>query len=413
MIKSQNIDLLISSFTDKLREMGYAEESIKKKIRWLRRGVRLFLTERGESEYTRSIGLEWLQSIEARTSSYKFATYVRLITSLNDFLETGEFKPTYRKENTLELNGVHSEFFNSFLQHLQSERKANATINNHRRILKYYGDFLVSKGIEKIESASIELILEFIGNAQLSGELNRNTLRVFYKYLNDKEIFKNNFCEFIPSCTKKYISSKLPSAYTADEIKAIEQSIDRNCDLGIRDYALLLVTTRLGLRVSDVASLKFKDIDWDKNIITIVQYKTKRKTELPLLREVGDAIVDYAKVRPISKLANVFLSFRPPYRALLSQTVSMIIRKIIASSGVDIRYRKSGPHALRHSLASRMLENEVSLPVISESLGHSRTQSTMNYLRIDIPSLLKCSLNVPLVNNDFYRQKGDVFYDKF
>lgn len=81
-------------------------------------------------------------------------------------------------------------------------------------------------------------------------------------------------------------------------------------------------------------------------------------------------------------------------------------------SGVDISNRKFGPHAMRHSLASRLLANGVSLPVISESLGHESSLSTMEYLRVDLSSLMKCALDVPLVNPAFYEQKGGIFYGK-
>ena len=78
--------------------------------------------------------------------------------------------------------------------------------------------------------------------------------------------------------------------------------------------------------------------------------------------------------------------------------------------GIDIPGRKFGPHAMRHSLASRLLANGVSLPVISESLGHDSSLSTMEYLRVDLSSLMGCALNVPLVNPAFYEQKGGLFY---
>jgi integrase/recombinase XerD len=80
-------------------------------------------------------------------------------------------------------------------------------------------------------------------------------------------------------------------------------------------------------------------------------------------------------------------------------------------SGVDTTGRKHGAHAMRHSLASRFLENKESIPVISEALGHQSTTTTMSYLRIDVESLRKCALNVPLVDKSFYEQEGGAFYE--
>jgi len=96
---------------------------------------------------------------------------------------------------------------------------------------------------------------------------------------------------------------------------------------------------------------------------------------------------------------------------LAGESVSSAVRQIIDASGISIGQRRHGPHSMRHSLASRLLEHEVSLPVISESLGHEKTETTMVYLRIDIKALCKCALDVPAVDQLFYSQKGGVFYE--
>lgn len=97
------------------------------------------------------------------------------------------------------------------------------------------------------------------------------------------------------------------------------------------------------------------------------------------------------------------------YRWGINSAVSRIMRE----SGVDISNRRFGPHAMRHSLASQLLANGVSLPVISESLGHKNTLSTMEYLRVDLPSLMKCALDVPLVNPAFTNRKEVSFMTKY
>lgn len=90
--------------------------------------------------------------------------------------------------------------------------------------------------------------------------------------------------------------------------------------------------------------------------------------------------------------------------------VSSAVRQIIDTSGILVGQRKQGPHSMRHSLASRLLENRVSLPIISESLGHKTTQTTMAYLRIDIKALRECALDVPIITDEFYNQKKGAFY---
>lgn len=175
---------------------------------------------------------------------------------------------------------------------------------------------------------------------------------------------------------------------------------------------MTLLASRLGLRASDIANLQFGDIDWDNNLITLTMKKTQKVIQLPLLTEVGNAIIDYLKNgRPKSNLGNVFLSSRAPYVGATKSCVCAAINEIIIQSGVDINLKHHGPHSLRHSLASAMLHEEAPLPVISESLGHRHTDTTMVYLKIDITSLMKCALPVPSVTEGFYTQRGGAFYE--
>jgi integrase len=95
----------------------------------------------------------------------------------------------------------------------------------------------------------------------------------------------------------------------------------------------------------------------------------------------------------------------------MASSVSSNVKRIFASADIDIRHKKSGPHALRHSLAGLLLENQTTLPVISEILGHKSSETTSRYyLRIDLKSLRHCALDVPMVSDSFYTQKGGYFY---
>ena len=174
---------------------------------------------------------------------------------------------------------------------------------------------------------------------------------------------------------------------------------------------MVLLASRLGLRASDIAGLQFSNIDWDRDTITLVMQKTGKAIELPLLADVGNAIIDYLQNgRPRSALQSVFLSGRAPYVAATKSMVSSAINAIICKSGIDVTAKHHGPHSLRHSLASAMLENGTMMPVISESLGHRSTETTLTYLKIDIMSLRKCALPVPSVPENFYMQRGGAFY---
>lgn len=237
-----------------------------------------------------------------------------------------------------------------------------------------------------------------------------SALRVLFRFWREEHIVDDRFEELFDTY-KTHKPERIPSYFAANEVMRIEQSVSRNSANGKRNYAMLLLASRLGLRASDIANLQFSDIDWDKNMITLTMQKTKKVIELPLLADVGNAIIDYLRHgRPKSDSQNVFLSGNAPYVAATKNMVCAAINGIILRSGVDTSGKHHGPHSLRHSLASAMLNGGSMMPVISESLGHRSTQTTLAYLKIDIRSLQKCALPVPEIADCFYMQRGGAFY---
>jgi integrase len=186
------------------------------------------------------------------------------------------------------------------------------------------------------------------------------------------------------------------------------KAVDRGNPRGRRDYAMMLLAARLGLRSSDICGLTFENLLWAQNLIALIQEKTKKRIELPLLTEVGNAIIDYLKYgRPDSDLPYVFLHANHGYRRLQEPTLHSIVCYYMRLAGIaNIDDKKHGPHALRHSLAGFLLEKKTPLPVISEVLGHSSTESTKTYIRMDMDSLRQCALEVPPVSDRYYRKGG-------
>jgi integrase len=172
------------------------------------------------------------------------------------------------------------------------------------------------------------------------------------------------------------------------------------------------LAARLGLRASDIANLKFENILWEQSSIHLTQFKTGKKIELPLLSEIGNSLIDYLKYsRPKSDNQFVFLCAHSPFNSINTSVITRIVQNTFVKTGINTKGRRHGPHALRHSLAGRLLEKQITLPVISEVLGHENTESTRFYLRIDLTSLRRCVLEVPTVSQDFYFQKGGYFYE--
>jgi integrase len=198
--------------------------------------------------------------------------------------------------------------------------------------------------------------------------------------------------------TRHATEEVIPSAFSRDEVEKILACIDRCNPKGKRDYAMLLLAAKLGMRASDICTLELASFKWEENKLEFVQRKTGKPVSLPLLNEVGDAVIEYLKIRPQSALNSVFLRLAPPRVQLHRHSLYEITRKYMKRSGIHIPPgKKHGPHALRHSLSSILLENRVPLPVISGILAHSSSDATKVYLKIDHGQLRECALNVPPV----------------
>jgi integrase len=235
-------------------------------------------------------------------------------------------------------------------------------------------------------------------------------VRRFLNYLYDKGHIRRNLSQVVPKDNYRH-QTKLPSVYTKEEVRQILDSIDRSTSIGKRNYAIILLAVRLGMRASDISVLEFRHLNWAGNQVSFTQMKTGRAILLPLPPDVGESIINYLKNgRPASEERHIFLSPRYPHHPIDSQAISSMTQKIIASSGVKIGNRKSGPHAMRHSMANFMINEGTALPIIAEILGHASVQTSMNYLRIDITSMRQCATEVPLVPVSFYKQKGGALY---
>ena len=325
--------------------------------------------------------------------------------------EKGTIRRAYRKPITRELSGEIGCLMNRYLLHLECLRRSKITISAQRLFLSRFLFYLNNKQISNIEEVREGHILSFV-STQTKNQIGVvSAIRLFFRFLFEERIIKFDLTTVIPHY--KWVSrAKLPSVYTAKEVFQIESSINRDNATGKRNYAMTLLASRLGLRASDIAHLTFRNIDWENSTIKLSQFKTGKVIDLPLLADVGEAIIDYLKYgRKKSASPYIFLYSSAPFTAMTNGSISCALGLIVGSSGVDTTERRHGPHAMRHSLASRFLENQVSLPVISEALGHQSITNTMPYLRIDVESLRQCALNVPLVEPSFYEQEGGTFYE--
>lgn len=190
--------------------------------------------------------------------------------------------------------------------------------------------------------------------------------------------------------------SALPRWISPKEARALLRSCDRRQAAGRRDYAVILILLRLGLRAGEVASLTLDDIDWRAAEI-VVHGKGRRDERLPLPRDVGEAVVGYLKRgRPTTISRAVFVRRIAPIGPLGRGGVSFIVRYASVRAGMT----PIGAHRLRHTLACEMVGAGVPLPEISQVLRHRSIGSTANYARVDLQALRGLAQPWPGVNGD-------------
>jgi integrase/recombinase XerD len=220
-------------------------------------------------------------------------------------------------------------------------------------------------------------------------------LRNYLQFLYQEGAIKQDLCKCLPHM-RITRDPFIPSVWKQTDVKKLLESIDRQNPKGKRDYAVLLLVARLGLRVGDIRGLKLSDFNWNRSLISIIMQKTKQQLDLPLLDDVGWAIIDYLRNgRPQTDSDIVFIRHKAPYNGFADFNClhKMLIRHMVKAKIEGMQDQKHGLHSLRSTLALALLENGTPLPIISEALGHQNTQTTRFYLKIDMNGLRNCVID--------------------
>jgi integrase len=329
------------------------------------------------------------------------------VSVLSEYMATSSVQ---RRCKVRYLDGPIGLLMKDFLGYKRSHRLREITLDKIESHMSSFNFWLFTNRIFNIHDIRQHHIITYIKSLDPHKKaLIHDTLidlRGFFKFLYEKGIIPTNISTFIPKDNYKK-QNKLPSYYTEAEIEKLLKSIDRGNNVGKRDYAIIVFAAYLGLRASDIARLRFDNLHWDQNTIILRQYKTGKNITLPLLPVVGNALLDYIQYgRPKSNEQNIFLLVISPFLPIRPQNIAGMINRRFSYAGFKSTNRRYGGHALRHSLVKELLNNNQSLPVISEVLGHKNTNSTRHYIRIDTESLGQCALDVPHVNPVFYNQEG-------
>ena len=405
-IKKERLPDLFGGLVDAQHYSEYYAKTLKK---CLKDYVIPFMEKKGYMYYNLEIGEEFFSAYSQRNKHFAI-TSRRTVLLLRFYLEEKEYmRQPYKTD--YQFPGQIGVLSQQFIEHYcKVNRSSDKTRRIFVQVLSRFSNAMEIRGVT-LEMLSHEAVMDYISSLQNTRRYVYSPLRRYLLYLYQNGYTTPNLALSLAGLSEKKGNS-LPSVYYSDEIKRIELSVKRDSPVGKRDYAILLLADRLGLRRGDIRNLTMANIDWEKCIISFCQQKTGKYNELPLLEDVGLAILDYfLHGRPKTDVENIFVTANSPVNALSPGTVSYIIGKIIRESGVAIGGRRHSAHSMRHSLATKLMENNTGISVISGILGHGSEEPTMCYLGVSINLLRECSHDVPSVSEEFYNQGGGFFYE--
>jgi len=288
-----------------------------------------------------------------------------------------------------------------YLASCRERHNAEATVVAKDKVVSRFFDYLVEVGVDDLATLGVGDLSGFLLRQRRMRRKTVATMRScladFLAFLASTGRTSSNLADRLPPHRHVRHESE-PHLWSAEEIRKVLAVIDRQSVAGKRDYAMILSTARLGLRISDLRQLELGDLDWRTKRITVIQHKTGRPLSLPLLDDVGWAIIDYVRNgRPETACPKVFVKHRHPFDAFgNASSVASRLSRYAARAGIEFTPGEvCGMHSLRGALAVAMIGGGASIPVVSAVLGHASVDTTQAYyLRFDTERLRCCALDV-------------------
>jgi integrase/recombinase XerD len=375
----------LSSFSTWVRSLGYTIRSAGE----ITRIGASFSQWLGENNVQlREISLDHVESFlrhRGRTRNGERAALKRLIEFLR---QQHLIAPAQRSASPSSAADRCARGYELYLR--EDRALANATITGY---LPYILDFLRDRfgdGRVKLTALRARAVVRFVQSRAQHLHVTRvkimaAALRSFFQYTRLRGEVSFDLAAVVPTVANWSMPS-IPRAIAPDKVRRLLASIDRTTPIGRRDYAILLILARLGLRAGEVVSLELEDIDWRAAKLT-VRSKCDERREMPLRADVGKAIAAYLRRgRPRCSSRRVFLRTKAPIGGFRGTSgVGSIVRSRIQQTGIEAP--TTGAHQFRHGLAKEMLRHGGSLAEIGAVLGHRRADTTRIYSKVDLSAL--------------------------
>jgi len=267
-----------------------------------------------------------------------------------------------------------------------------------RRFLEWMGERATREALATLALVDVEDYMKYRAHLLCRSSLRRaaSDIRCFLRWLHMTERTIHDLSSTVVS-PRVYALEDIPSAVRAEDVKKILAVAQKNCTpKGIRDYAILMLLSTYGVRAGEITTLRLDDVDWRNETIRIRHNKTGTTSYLPLLPDVGEAMLQYLeKSRPKTACREVFIRCCAPYRPFKEgSNLGRLVRRWFEDAGANTK-GKRGPHAFRHARAVSMLRAAVPLKEIGDVLGHRSADSTLVYLKLATEDLRAVAMEIP------------------
>jgi site-specific recombinase XerD len=393
---------LVSGLDAELLRLGYKASTMV----WYRgcwRRLERFFAFRGVREFSLDLAMTWVDQAcggffdkeQAGTLKSTDVYLFRVAQMLDDFAVHGAVLRRYSR-TVGKLSADQADTLARFRASLQSGCAAS-TVRAYGTVA---GEFLAFTGrrggLAGLDAGGISAFVATLAGYQAKTvEHKLCALRSLLRFALGDGLIDATVLAAVPA-VKSTKQARIPSVWDPADVAKILEAIDRGNPCGKRDYAIILLITRLGLRGIDLKRLRFADLDWSSNRLSLLQAKTGHRVALPLLKDVGWAIIDYIRHgRPPSDCPQVFLRHTAPIGPFSEEDhLHQILAKHARAAHVAVgEKRRHGMHSLRHTLATRLMEDGTPVEQIADILGHQRVTATGVYLKSSLGLLTQCALD--------------------
>ena len=396
------VSALVSGLDAELRRLGYKDATMV----WYRgcwRRMQNFFAARCVEEFSLDVAMAWVDEAcgffgkeQAGSLKPNDIYLFRVAQMLGEYAAHGAVLRRYNR-SVSKLSGDGAETVARFQAWLRAADRAVSTVRTYGTVAGEFVAFAGTRGgLARSDAATIGAFVATLSGYQVKTvEQKLGALRSFLRFASADGLVGAACLVAVPA-VPSVRQARIPSVWDPGEVARIVEAIDRDNPCGKRDYAIILLITRLGLRGVDVRRLEFADFDWPGNRLFVTQAKTGHQVQLPLLKEVGWAVIDYIRHgQPACHCPQVFVRHLAPVGPFSDQDhLHQILVKHARVAHVPVsEKRRHGMHSLRHTLATRLMEGGTPVELIADILGHQSVQSTGVYLKSSLGLLATCALD--------------------